>query len=97
MPPPKDRRDIKIVINAQRRPAHEHERRFNLPETGEVALLIPDEPHGVRDIVLHHREGHLERISENHRSYDQLYYVLHPQDSEGWSLEMKRQLHITAT
>ena len=96
--PPAERHNSRIVLNAQRRPANEHERRFNLPETGEVALLMPDEPHGVRDIVLHHRDGHLERINESHRSYDPLHYVLlHPHGSDGWSLEMKRQLHITAT
>ena len=50
------------MLNAQRRQATEHVRRFNLQETEEVALLIPDEPHGVRDIILHHREGQLERI-----------------------------------
>ena len=95
---PRERQDIKIVLNERRRPATEHERRFNLPETGEVALLMPDEPHGVRDIVLHHRDGQVERISEYHRSYDPLHYVLlYPTGTDGWSLEMKREVNITVT
>ena len=84
LPPPGERQDTKIILNAQRRPATEHVRRFNLPETGEAALLMPDEPHGARDIVLHHRDGQLERISECHRSYDPLHYVLlYPHGTEG--------------
>ena len=59
---------------------------------------MPDEPHGVRDIVLHHRDGQVERISEYHHSYDPLQYaLLHPHGTDGWSLEMKRELDITAT
>ncbi|KAF0298467.1 ATP-dependent DNA helicase PIF1 [Amphibalanus amphitrite] len=89
---------LRIVLSAQRRPATEHERRFNLPETGEVAVLMPEEPHGVRDIVLHHRDGGVERINEYHRSYDPLHYVLlHPHGTDGWSLEMKHAMNITAT
>ena len=52
---PPEPNDIKIVFRARRRPANDHERRFNLPESGEVALLLPKEPHGKRDIVLHRR------------------------------------------
>ena len=60
--------------------------------------MLPEEPHGQRDIVLHRRDGHLERISENHRSYDPLHYVLlHPHGTDGWSLEMKHAMNITAT
>ena len=91
---------LKIVLSAHRRPSTEHERRFNLPETGEVALLMPDEPHGVRDVVLHFRDGGVDRINEFHRSYDPLHYVLlwlYPHGSDGWSLEMKQTLKITAT
>ncbi|XP_043216968.1 uncharacterized protein LOC122379102 [Amphibalanus amphitrite] len=89
---------LRIVLSAQRRPATEHQRRFNLPETGEMAVLMPDEPHGVRDIVLHHRDGGVERINEYHRSYDPLHYVLlHPHGTDGWSLEMKHAMNITAT
>ena len=58
---------------------------------------MPDEFHGVRDNVLY-RDGGLQRISENHRSYDPLHYVLlHPHGTEGWSLEMKREAGVTAT
>ena len=64
----------------------------NLAETGEVALLMPNEPHVVRDTALHHRDGHLERINVTHRSCDPLHYVLlHPHGPDGWSPEMKRQ------
>ena len=92
-----DQQELKIILNAHRKPATEHERRYNLPETGKVALLMPDEMHGVRDIILQYRDGQVELISEYHRCYDSLHYVLlHPHGSDEWSLEMKRELNITA-
>ena len=50
---------LKVVIDADKRPTGEHERRYNAPQTNEVAVLMLDEKHGNRDIVLKHREERL--------------------------------------
>jgi hypothetical protein len=66
--------------------AHTH----NLPMSSEVAVLLPTNGDigGYRDIILHGREGPLERISELHASYDPLQYPLFfPQGQDGWHLE----------
>ena len=68
--------DCKLIIDAEKRPTHEHARRFNLPETNEVGILLKDEQHGKRDIVLHARDSSLKSICETHRSYDSLQYPL---------------------
>ena len=63
----------------------------------EIAALMPDEPTGHRDIILQRRDGGLTRISEFHRSYDPLHYVImHPHGNDGWSLDLKRSTGITA-
>ena len=73
-----------IVLTEKRRPLSEHERRFNLPACREVAVLMPNEPAGRRDIVIQHRDGAVRRIDEFHRSYDPLHYVLlHPFGTDG--------------
>ena len=69
-------RNRKIIIRADKRPAAEHERRYNAPVTDEVAIIMVDEQHERRDIVLQKRSGHLERICETHRAYDSLQYPL---------------------
>ena len=87
---------VRIVLSEQRRPVTEHERRFNLPASREIAVLMPNEPLGQRDIVLRLRDGPVLRISECRRSYDPLHYVLlHPYGTDGWSLEIKRALGNT--
>ena len=66
----------KIVLSAEKRPTKEHARRFNLPEGNEVAIILKDEQHGKRDIVLESRESSLKFVSEYHRAYDALQYPL---------------------
>ncbi|XP_039957025.1 uncharacterized protein LOC120772464 isoform X1 [Bactrocera tryoni] len=67
--------DHKIVIRADKRPAGEHERRFNAPVLNEVAIVVVGENMDSRDIVIQRRVGgNLQRISETHRSYDALQY-----------------------
>ncbi|KAF2891527.1 hypothetical protein ILUMI_14646, partial [Ignelater luminosus] len=69
--------DHKIVIRADKRPAGEHERRFNAPMLNEVAIVVVGEHMDSRDIVIQRRDGgNLQRISETHRSYDALQYPL---------------------
>lgn len=68
--------DHKIVIRADKRPAGEHERRYNAPTTNDVAIIMVNEDQGKRDIVLRQRDGQLMRINETHRAYDSLQYPL---------------------
>ncbi|CAE1229740.1 unnamed protein product [Acanthosepion pharaonis] len=63
-----------VVIDAERRPHGEHERRFNAPACNEVAAVIHGEEHNSRDIVIRYRGCGLRRISETQRSYDCLQY-----------------------
>lgn len=39
-------------------------------------MLLVDEDKGPKDIVLHQRDGQLKRVSELHRAYDPLQYLL---------------------
>ncbi|CDF40970.1 ATP dependant DNA helicase PIF1 [Chondrus crispus] len=89
-----------MVIHADRRPSHEHVRRYNGPEASEVAALIPgneDGEIGRRDIVVRRRgtlnsNGNevLDPISVSHRAYDPLSYVLlFPNGRDGWYPELR--------
>ncbi|CDF38639.1 unnamed protein product [Chondrus crispus] len=89
-----------MVIHADRRPSHEHVRRYNGPEASEVAALIPgneDGEIGRRDIVVRRRvtlnsNGNevLDPISVSHRAYDPLSYVLLFQNGrDGWYPELR--------
>ncbi|TFK37141.1 hypothetical protein BDQ12DRAFT_576930, partial [Crucibulum laeve] len=64
------------------------QRRYNLPTTDELAVILPglgDQPEDSRDIVLHLRGGGLTQISEIHPQYWPLHYVLlFPQGQPGW-------------
>ncbi|KAL8614341.1 hypothetical protein ACOMHN_007679 [Nucella lapillus] len=68
--------ELKVTIRVDKRPQGEHERRFNAPVIDEVAVVLLDEQHGSRDIVLKQRSGHLDRIPKTHRAYDALQYPL---------------------
>ena len=64
--------EIKVIIDADKRPSDEHERRFNASLCNEVGVLMLGEEHGKRDIVLRHNDESLQRVDETHRSYDPL-------------------------
>ncbi|MCO5577386.1 hypothetical protein L7F22_031218 [Adiantum nelumboides] len=67
---------------------------YNLiPVGNEIAAIMPGQgdmrTSGQRDIVLHCRDGRLQRISNLHRSYMPLLYVLlFPQGEDGWHLKL---------
>lgn len=80
----------KLLIKADKVPSGEHPRRFNAPESNEVAIIISGEDCVNRDIVLKKRGEGLKRISESHRSYDALQYPLifwDGQDSYDFSIK----------
>lgn len=68
--------DHHIVIRADKTPAGEHQRRFNAPTIDEIVVIIVGTECDKRDIILHGRDSHLQRVSETHRWYDALQYPL---------------------
>uniref|UniRef100_A0A1I8H7N0 ATP-dependent DNA helicase n=1 Tax=Macrostomum lignano TaxID=282301 RepID=A0A1I8H7N0_9PLAT len=85
--------DARIVIHPDRRPSGEHIRRYNLPTANEVGILIVEDNEDApasRDVVIQLRGGGSQRISETHRSYDPLEYVLlFPNGEDGWHPELR--------
>jgi hypothetical protein len=65
---------IKLIVNKNR-----DQRRFNLPTSDEVAVVIPGDgtqSYGHRDIVVHLQDGPLRRISDGSAIYECLQYPL---------------------
>ena len=82
--------DYVVVIRADKTPAGEHERRFNAPTINEVAIVIVGEEFNSRDIILHRRNGNVQRVSETHRSYDALQYpILFWEGEDGYHFNIK--------
>ena len=82
----------KIITNENVRPIDKHNGRYNAPTTHDVAILMPNDPVGNRDIVLHIRPNQLQRINELHKSYDTCSIRLSCHmvvGSDGWSLQLK--------
>ena len=76
--------EFKVIIDADKRPSGEHERRFNVPLCNEVGILMLGEEHGKRDIVLRHNDESLQRVDETHRSYNPFQYpLLFPRGKDG--------------
>ena len=83
--------DHKVVINADKRPAGEHVRRFNAPSASEVAIVMVGQQHGRRDIIFKHRDNHLTRIMETHRAYDTLQYpMILPRGEDGYNFDLRQ-------
>ena len=62
--------------------------KYNLPSGSQVSALIPCEESGNLDVVLHYKNGSVDRISSLHRSYDPLHYVLlFPFGTDGWQTD----------
>lgn len=77
--------DYTVVIRADKTPAGEHERRFNAPVIGDVAVVMVGTDFERRDIIIHRRNASVQRIAETHRSYDALQYpVLFPLGEDGY-------------
>ncbi|XP_028966381.1 uncharacterized protein LOC114828011 [Galendromus occidentalis] len=68
--------DYVVVIRVDKTPSGENKHRFNAPYMNEVAIVIVGEEFNSIDIILHRRNGDLQRVAETHRSYDALQYPL---------------------
>lgn len=81
-----------IVIDPTRKPINEYERRYNNQIFNEVGIIIQnnnEQQTTSRHIILREKGGQLQTISEYHRSYDPLQYVLFfPDGEDGWHPEM---------
>ena len=82
--------DYVVVIRADKTPADQHERQYNAPTINEVAIVIVGTEFNSRDIVLHRRDGNVQRVSETHRFYDALQYpILFWQGEDGYHFNIK--------
>lgn len=89
-------KNFNISIHENARPLGEHERRYNAPSCKEVAILMPNEPFGHRDIIICLKNDQLKRICELHPAYDPLQYpLLFPTGNTGWSLAVKINKKVT--
>ena len=90
--------DYRIAICESRRPTVTHEKTFNVPTVNEVAVLMPNDPVGKRDIILCTRSNQLRRTFELRRAYGTLKHPLFfPHGTDGWSLELKLTSRYTIT
>ncbi|UYV74016.1 hypothetical protein LAZ67_11001852, partial [Cordylochernes scorpioides] len=72
--------DYKVIIKADKTPIGQH-----APTIDEVAIVIVGEEFNSRDIILHRRNGGVQKVSETHRSYDALQYpILFWQGEDGY-------------
>ncbi|CAE1173746.1 unnamed protein product [Acanthosepion pharaonis] len=77
--------DFIIVIDSDKRPQGNHERRYNALASNEVSVIVSGDQHSRRDIVHESRGCGLRRISETHRPYDALQYpLLFPDGEDGY-------------
>ena len=93
--------NVRVGIHADKRPDGEHARRYNLPTSNEIAILMPESsgeaiPERSRMVVCNFRaqQGVLElqTFNETHRSYDPLQYpCLFPYGTDGWHLGIPHQ------
>ncbi len=83
--------EVRVVIHANKKPRGEHSRKYNLPTTSEIAVIMPGEQEGPLDVVLQHKDGKLKSINSLHRSYDPLHYVLlFPGGDDGYTNTIKK-------
>jgi hypothetical protein len=80
--------NLRLKIKAEGRDP----RTYNLPTASDIAAIIPGDNDGRhRDIIVVGRHSGLQRINENHRTYDSFNYVLlFPSGEYSWSIDMKR-------
>ena len=84
--------DVQFVIRKDKKPEGEHERRFNLPDRNEIAVISLNETKEPADVLIRMKDnGPLHRISDLHRAFDPLRYILlFPDGQHGWQLNLSR-------
>ncbi|GFT98900.1 helitron_like_N domain-containing protein [Trichonephila clavipes] len=78
---------LTLVSSRYKTPIGQHRRQFNAPTIDEVAIVIVGEEFNSRDIILHRRNGDVQRVTETYdnSSYDALQYpILFCQGDDGY-------------
>ena len=66
-----ERNTYRIVINEDKKPKYEHDRKSNIPSCNEVSVLLPlDKYIKNRDILIPYNDGKLYFINEYNPAYD---------------------------
>ena len=96
---------VHLELLANQQPSREQRGRYNVPTTNEeVAILLPGEENCRRSIIIQPRASSgvdkpaVQIISETHRSWDPLHYVLmFPYGTDGYHLDIeKNEKSVTA-
>ena len=84
-----------LIINAEKAPDNVDKRTYhhnNQRRTFNEVTVLTTEIAAERDIIIRFRNDHVSRISEQHRAYDALHFVLlMPCGDDGWRLYMPRK------
>jgi len=91
---------VHLELLANQQPSKEQRGRYNVPSTNEeLAILLPGETNGRRSIIVQPRavsgvdKPAVQIISETHRSWDPLHYVLmFPYGTDGYHLDIKKNI-----
>ena len=80
-----------FVLHGDKKPSDAHNRKYNLPQANEIALIALNDSTAPSDIIVTRMDNTLKRISENNRLFDPLHYVLLlPRAEPGWHHQMKQ-------
>ena len=84
--------EVNFILRKDKKPQGEHERRFNLPDKNEIAVISLNDSYESADVLIRMKDdGPLKRISDLHPAFDPLRYILLFVDGqEGWNLSLKR-------
>ena len=84
-------KDLKFVLRTHSKPKPKTIKgRYNLPTCNEVALIALNDETESTDVLLYRKDGNMQRISNVHRCYDSLHYILlFPYGEDGWHSGLK--------
>jgi len=88
--------ECRMVLKADKIPANEHERCFNLPTIKEVAVVINGNEFVNRDILLQKRSNKYLRVQETDKSYDALQYpLMFWRGGDGYHFNLKQIVSVS--
>lgn len=87
-----------IVIYPDKTPAGEHIHRFSAPFIDEITGIMVGDHTATRKIGIRRRNNNLEFITDTHRSYDALQYILMLwKGQDGYCINIKLRDPVTGT
>ena len=70
--------DVNFILRKDKKPHGEHERRFNLPDKNEIAVISLNESYESADVLIRMKDGGpLRRIPDTHPTFDPLALKFH--------------------